>query len=202
MPLDLACFRDCRQLRFVLQLKEGACKLFRSCLALRFGRSSFFFLLCLLGPAVLVTSAFAAAPAVGNAAERTRTLQRVLDRVKEQLGLDAAVAIELVPENKHLVSVEAPGAAGGTYTVRIEERLLAVLAEDELEAALAHELGHVWVFTHHPFLQTESGANDVALRVVTRGALRRVYEKVWQGGGGKGTLETFLGSRLGATGQQ
>ncbi len=150
----------------------------------------------MLGPALLGVPAVAAAPGSGTT-ERARTLQRVVDRVKKQLGLEAAVAVELVPEDRYLVSVEAPSTEGGTFVVRVDERIVNELADDELEAALAHELGHVWVFTHHPFLQTETGANEIALRVVSRGALERVYEKVWQSGGAKGSLERFLGSRVG-----
>jgi hypothetical protein len=58
---------------------------------------------------------------------------------------------------------------------------------------MAHELGHVWVFTHHPYLQTEKLANQIAMRVVTRDSLVSVYQKLWEHGGTKGDLNTFLG---------
>jgi len=61
-----------------------------------------------------------------------------------------------------------------------------------LSASIAHELGHVWIFTHHPYLQTELLANQIALKVVTREELERVYEKVWKDKG-KGDLKDFLG---------
>ena len=48
---------------------------------------------------------------------------------------------------------------------------------------MAHELGHVWVFTHHPYLQTEKLANQIAMRVVTRDSLVNVYHKLWEHGG-------------------
>jgi len=44
---------------------------------------------------------------------------------------------------------------------------------------VAHELGHVWIFTHHPYLHTEELANSIALRLVDRAALDAVYDKVW-----------------------
>ena len=44
---------------------------------------------------------------------------------------------------------------------------------------LAHELGHVWIYTHHPFLQTERLANVIGQRVTDRAALERVYLKLW-----------------------
>jgi predicted Zn-dependent protease len=71
--------------------------------------------------------------------------------------------------------------------------MLELLSADEIEAALAHELGHVWIFTHHPYLQTELLANQVAMRAVSRDALARVYQKVWQSGP-KGDLVAFLGN--------
>jgi hypothetical protein len=58
---------------------------------------------------------------------------------------------------------------------------------------VAHELGHVWIFTHHPYLQTERLANSIAMRGVTRESLERVYRKVWQREGVKGDLVQFLG---------
>jgi Peptidase family M48 len=177
---------------FSVQLKKGECKLFQS-------RTSFrapvvprlFFALCVIAPALLAAAATAAPPVTGQ--ERTRQLQRVLDRVKEQLGLDHAVMVEVVPRNPHLISVEAPARAGGPFVVRVEERMLELLDDGELEAAFAHELGHVWVFTHFPYLQTEQLANEIAMRIVARDVLARVYEKVWKSGAAKGDLSTFTG---------
>ena len=57
---------------------------------------------------------------------------------------------------------------------------------------MAHELGHVWVFTHHPYLQTEKLANKIAMRVVTRDSLVSVYQKLWEHGGTKRNIESFL----------
>jgi hypothetical protein len=66
------------------------------------------------------------------------------------------------------------------------------LSEEDVRAVIAHELGHVWIFTHHPYLHTEALANQKALAVVSRESLVRVYEKVWRRGGQKGSLEAFL----------
>ena len=101
--------------------------------------------------------------------------------------------ISLVPKNALMMSVEAPADASGTFQLSIEASFLDVLNEDELEAAIAHELGHVWVFTHHPFLQTEQLANEIAMRAVSRDSLERVYEKMWKRGDAKGDLARFLG---------
>jgi Zn-dependent protease with chaperone function len=122
-----------------------------------------------------------------------RNLQRVLDNVRERLGIDRAVTVTVVASNPHHVSVEPPAAIGAAFVVQVEEAILELLTEDEVEATIAHELGHVWVFTHHPYLQTELLANQVAMRAVSRDALVRVYEKVWGQTGHKGDMTHFLG---------
>jgi hypothetical protein len=78
-----------------------------------------------------------------------------------------------------VVSVAAPAADERIYRLEMEADFFASLAPDELEAAVAHELGHVWVFTHHPYLQTERLANQIAMRVVSRDSLARLYRKMW-----------------------
>jgi predicted Zn-dependent protease len=80
------------------------------------------------------------------------------------------------------------------FAMSFERSFLATLGEDELEAVVAHELGHVWIFTHHPYLHTEALANQVAMRVVSRGSLEAVYEKVRARGGLKGHLVRFDGT--------
>ena len=73
-----------------------------------------------------------------------------------------------------------------------QESFLDGLDPDELRTIVAHELGHVWIFTHHPYLQTERGANDVAMRVVSRENLERVYARVFANLGVKGDMTRFL----------
>jgi hypothetical protein len=51
--------------------------------------------------------------------------------------------------------------------------------DDELRAALAHELGHVWIFTHHPYLQTERVANSIGERFLKRVYFEKLYSKLW-----------------------
>ncbi len=147
-------------------------------------------------PMAMATQAHAAAR---SRAEVTRRLQSVVDTLRQKLGLDAMVTVEIVPVNPFLLSVEAPKQPGEAFVLRVEERMMTVLDAEELDAALAHELGHVWVFTHHPFLQTERGANEVALRTVSRDVLSRVYQKVWKENGTKGDLISFLGAEPAAS---
>lgn len=134
-----------------------------------------------------------AAPAEPSALLVER-IQFVVDRLREELGIPDSVDVAIEPQVALVVSVEAPTYQGESFRLAIEDRFLERLSTDELDAVLAHELGHVWVFTHHPYLQTEKLANQIAMRVVTRDSLVSVYHKLWEGGGTKGDLDNFLGS--------
>jgi predicted Zn-dependent protease len=68
----------------------------------------------------------------------------------------------------------------GTFLLSVEEDFAQALNDTELRAAVAHELGHVWIYTHFPFLQTEQLANDIASRVISRDTLTPLYDKVWK----------------------
>ena len=127
-------------------------------------------------------------PASGAEQSRARRVQVVVDDLRSRLAIPQAVVVSLAAENKLMVSVERLPGSDGRFALSFENTFLDALNNDELDAVVAHELGHVWIFTHHPFLQTEELANDVALRVVTRQDLERVYEKVWQRVGAKGDL--------------
>jgi Zn-dependent protease with chaperone function len=142
---------------------------------------------------VIATTAAMAKSRSNSRYEAANELQNLLDDMRRRLGIDRPVAVELVLSNPHIVSVVTPQDAGGPFVVKVEHAMLALLTREELEAAIAHELGHVWVFTHHPYLQTELLANQVAMRVVGRDVLIRVYEKVWARDGQKGDLIRFLG---------
>jgi hypothetical protein len=120
-------------------------------------------------------------------------LQDLVNSMKAQLDIDASVSAALVPSNPLLVSVQRVEGSPATFQMAFEERFLTGLDEDDLKAIIAHELGHVWIFTHHPFLQTERLANTVAMRAVPRQSLERVYSKVWEREGTKGDLLRFLG---------
>ena len=121
----------------------------------------------------------------------TRTIQSVIDEVRGQLALPVQVTAAIVPSNDWLVSV-APVTGRTQFVMSFQESFLDSLDPDELRTIVAHELGHVWIFTHHPYLQTERGANYVAMRVVSRENLERVYAKVFANRGVKGDLAKFL----------
>jgi hypothetical protein len=151
--------------------------------------SAVWLLLLVSSPRALATGREPAAPA-GEAVAR---IQLSVDRLRAELGIPEAVVVSVLPDVALVVSVEAPDDSGGAFQLSIDERFLAELNNEELDAAVAHELGHVWVFTHHPYLQTEHLANQIAMRVVSRESLARVYQKVWERGGTKGDLVSFLG---------
>lgn len=120
-------------------------------------------------------------------------LQQLVDSMRDRLAIAAPVVVAIVPENALLVSVVPSSPRLDTFVLSFEAAFLSTLDDDDLRAVIAHELGHVWIFTHHPYLQTERQANDIAMRVVSRDSLQRVYAKVWRRGGAKGDLERFLG---------
>ena len=80
-----------------------------------------------------------------------------------------------------MVAVDRQGPRA--LSVSLEAAFLDELTDQELDAVIAHELGHVWIFTHHPFLQTEQLANEIAMQVVSRQTLEAVYAKVRARGG-------------------
>lgn len=119
-------------------------------------------------------------------------LQELVNSLKAQLGIDAIVTAAIVPTNSLLVSVQPVAGRPATFQVVFEERFLSGLDEDDLKAIIAHELGHVWIFTHHPYLQTERLANTVAMRAVPRESLERVYSKLWERDGTQRDLARFI----------
>jgi hypothetical protein len=126
--------------------------------------------------------------------QKVQHLQSVVTELQRKLSLDATVIVSIVPRNALMMSVE-PLAGDRQFSLSIDQAFLADLSDSEIEAALAHELGHVWVFTHHPFLQTEQLANDIAMRVVDRQTLVRVYDKVWRAEGVQNVdVHRYLGS--------
>jgi hypothetical protein len=135
---------------------------------------------------------FAAEPTNTPSAIEGR-LQSLVGDLKSRMEITPAIVVTIVPTNALMMSVEAPTEQEKPFVLSIDATFLGTLTDDEIEAAIAHELGHVWIFTHHPYLQTEELANQIAMRAVSRGVLERLYAKVWERGGTKGDLARFLG---------
>jgi hypothetical protein len=134
----------------------------------------------------------AAGPAVAS-----HHVQALVDAMRNDLAVPQVVSVELVTSNPLKASVEPVRGAAGTYRLSIEQGFLEQLTPDELRAVIAHELGHVWIYNHFPYLQTEQGANAIALRVVSRESLDQVYGKVWANGD-PGSLPRFAERRAAA----
>jgi len=120
-------------------------------------------------------------------------LQDLTDELRTRLEITERVHVTLVDHNPLVMSVETLAGRTGPFIITVDRDFIGQLNHDEVEAALAHELGHVWIYTHHPYLQTERLANDIAMRVVNRAAFEPVYEKVWSRTGIRGNLIEFLG---------
>jgi hypothetical protein len=134
-------------------------------------------------------------------AEPVGRLQSVTDELRHRLQILESVLFTVVEHNPLVMSVETLAGRSGPFVITADKQFVQTLSEDELKAAIAHELGHVWIYTHHPYLQTERLANDIALRVTSTEVLVPVYEKVWKRIGMRGNLaeiipvETKPGSR-------
>jgi len=84
--------------------------------------------------------------------------------------------------------------ADDRFTIQIDQKFFDSLSSEELEAAIAHELGHVWIYSHHPYLHTEALANEIAMRVVSRESVKKLYLKLWAQLETTGDLNEVLGS--------
>jgi len=122
-----------------------------------------------------------------------QSLQKMVDKLRKDLSILEIVGVTIVPDNPLMLSVETVDGRGGPFMISVDESFLDELSDEEMNSALAHELGHVWIYTHHPYLQTERLANTIAMRVVSRASLVPVYHKVWERLGTKGDLVEFLG---------
>jgi hypothetical protein len=105
-------------------------------------------------------------------------LQQIVDDLKSRLEISQPVKVSIVDRNPLMVSVEP--ASGGGFALSFESSFAERLTNEELTAAIAHELGHVWIYTHFPYLQTEQLANEIAMRVVSRESLVPVYAQMFE----------------------
>ena len=119
-------------------------------------------------------------------------LQDVTDELRTRMDILERVIVTVVDRNPLVMSVETLGGRGGPFVISADRSFIRSLNDEELDAAIAHELGHVWIYTHHPYLQTEQLANEIALRVTSVDVLVPVYEKVWKRLGIRGNIADYV----------
>jgi hypothetical protein len=120
----------------------------------------------------------------------------ILEDLEARLQMPQHVEVLLVAREPRMVAVQRlaqPSSAGVSFVIRLDEQFVDSLDEEEWRAALAHELGHVWISTHHPYLQTEALANEIAMKAVSRDSMKKIYAKLWLHIGTSGDFERLLG---------
>jgi hypothetical protein len=125
---------------------------------------------------------------------RAKRAQEFVDELRGALPIRNEVQIVVVTYQPLVFSVQPLDSDRNRFLLTMELGFLLTLDNDELRAAVAHELGHVWIYTHHPFLQTERLANVIAQRVVDRRSIENVYMKLWKYEGASGVpIDDLLG---------
>lgn len=132
---------------------------------------------------------------IGRVAPRVEVsvLQDMTDDLRTRLDIHERVHITVVGHNPLVMSVETLAGRSGPFVITVDRDFVHELTHDELEASIAHELGHVFIYTHQPYVQSERMANDIAMRIISRKAFEPVYEKVWARTGIRGNLNEFIG---------
>jgi len=125
-----------------------------------------------------------------------KRIQAITTQLESRLQMTQKIEVSIVPVEARMLSVQRIRNASGNgelFLISLDRTFLEGLTETELTAALAHELGHVWIFSHHPYLQTEALANEIAVRAVSRDDLKTLYGKLWVHLGTAGNLQAVLG---------
>ena len=132
---------------------------------------------------------------------RAAQIQDVVNTLKVRMAIPDLVVVSIVEHNPLVVSVERAKDGTTAFSLSIDRDFLEGLTAEEIDAVVAHELGHVWIFTHHPFLHTEELANQIAMKVVPQDTLVAVYDKVWKRVGRKGDLVYLPAAAAASTAQ-
>lgn len=121
-------------------------------------------------------------------------IELIIQDFSHRLGITQQIVFSMVPGDTLLASVRPVLEDSDVFQISFDPKFIQTLDDGELCAAVAHELGHVWIYTHFPYLQTEVLANRQALKLVSRSDLGRIYEKVWKWKGERGDPEKVFGS--------
>ena len=131
-------------------------------------------------------------PVRANVDHDRNRLDEIVDVLKKQFGITSPVQVEVIAHNPLGFSVQPSGTR--KFVLLVDANFVRLLDDEELTAALAHELAHVWIYTHHPFLHTESLANQIAMQVVRRDSLKHLYVKVSTFYGDRRAIDEVLGA--------
>src|SRR5215831_11759099 len=126
----------------------------------------------------------------------TKKVQAIVSDLQARLQMTQRIEASIVPAEKRMVSVQRVrdvGSGTDMFEIHLDQAFFDSLSHEELKAALAHELGHVWISSHHPYLQTEALANEIAMRAVSRESMKKIYAKLWLHLGTSGNLDELLG---------
>jgi len=124
---------------------------------------------------------------------RNAKLEKIASGLAASLEMRKPVQVIVVPENDRIVSVE-PFLNGQGFRVEFEQAFFDQLNDEEIVAALAHEIGHVWIFSHPPHNHSEPLANEIALKIVPRKQMEALYIKLWKYLGTTGDMVDLLGA--------
>ena len=125
---------------------------------------------------------------------RSPRLDEIASGIAATLDIARPVEVIVATRNDLVVSVEPLPVPDKGYRVIFDKRFFERLSDEEINAALAHEMGHVWIYSHFPYLQTEALANEIALKVTPRKTMESLYGKLWAYTGVKGNIEELLGT--------
>lgn len=135
--------------------------------------------------------------------EMLKRIRAIVAELESRLQMSQDIEVSIVPAEPRMLSVQrVPGASGDSevFLITLDSTFLEDLNQEELTAALAHELGHVWIFSHHPYLQTEALANEIAMKAISREGLKTLYGKLWLHLGTTGDLRKVLGDEARSAG--
>ncbi len=111
---------------------------------------------------------------------KEQQIELIIKEFSRRLGITQKIIVSIVSGDKRLASVRPASENLNEFEISFDPAFVQTLDDLELTAAVAHELGHIWIYTHFPYLQTEALANQQALKLVSRNDLDKVYEKVWR----------------------
>jgi hypothetical protein len=114
---------------------------------------------------------------------KRQTILAIVQDYSNRLGITEPIEVMVSTDKQRLVSVRRLKDESRSFLITFDDAFLAALTEEELRAAVAHELGHIWIFTRRPYLQTEALANRKAAQLVPAESLDRLYLKVSEFGG-------------------